>query len=128
MRFKSPEKETEYQDYVAINKDDPYSSAVVIYGENWAHLMESSIPEIATDEEVEQTLTANDFGKKSSHEADAEGITGFMYGCAVSALANFWKHGEGLRRWHNLKTQMKDEGTTANETGGVLNPAILMLG
>lgn len=56
------------------------------------------------------------------------GITGFMYGCAVSALAHCWKHGDELRRWHNLKTQIRNEGERANETGGVLNPALLSIG
>jgi len=39
-----------------------------------------------------------------------------------------WAHGEALRLWHNLKYQLRDEGEKANETGGVLNPALLNLG
>ena len=50
-----------------------------------------------------------------------------MYGCAVSALGLFWEHGEELRQWHNLKTQIKDEGEKANASGGVLNPALLTI-
>ena len=48
--------------------------------------------------------------KEASHLADSEGITGFMYGCAVSMLAQCWKHGEELRRWHNKDTQIGTEG------------------
>lgn len=59
---------------------------------------------------------------------DDDGITGFMYGCAVQMLAKSWKHGEALRRWHNKETQIGMEGDKANETGGVLNPALLSLG
>jgi len=33
-----------------------------------------------------------------------------MYGAAVAILSKVWKHGEELRRWHNLKTQIGDEG------------------
>jgi hypothetical protein len=51
-----------------------------------------------------------------------------MYGCAVSILAKCWQHGDQLRRWHNLKTQIRDEGERANESGGVLNPALLNIG
>lgn len=51
-----------------------------------------------------------------------------MYGCAVGMLAKAWKHGEDLRRWHNLKTQLANEGEKANEQGGVLNPALLRIG
>jgi len=32
-----------------------------------------------------------------------------------------------LRQWHNLKTQIKDEGEKANASGGVLNPALLTI-
>jgi deoxyribonuclease V len=49
-------------------------------------------------------------------------------GCAMSILSQVWVHGEQLRRWHNLKTQIRNEGEKANESGGVLNPALLSLG
>lgn len=69
-----------------------------------------------------------DTADRSSHTADYDGITGFMYGAAVSVLSGVWKHGEGLRRWHNLKTQIGNEGEKANAKGTVLNPAILDVG
>lgn len=98
---------------------DPYGGAVYVYAEQWARIMEGRI---ARGETVEQC--ADD----SSHVADTDGITGFMYGAAVGILAHCWKYGEALRRWHNLKTQIRDEGVKANASGGVLNPAILSLG
>jgi hypothetical protein len=60
-----------------------------------------------------------------SQAADDEGITGFMYGCAVGCLARAWVYGEALRRWHNKDTQIGTEGDKANASGGVLNPALL---
>lgn len=51
-----------------------------------------------------------------------------MYGCAVSILSQVWIHGEELRRWHNLDSQIGTEGEKANESGGVLNPAVLNIG
>ena len=69
-----------------------------------------------------------DIAKKASHEADTDGLTGFMYGCAVNVLAGVWKHGEALRKGHNLDTQISNEGEKANESGGVLNPAVLTTG
>jgi len=127
--------ETEYQEYVAKNAD-AYGSGVVEFTEAWAAIMEKSIAEGAADAEVlawlyEGTIgndKYSDNGHRSSHEADTSGITGFMYGCAVAALAHFWRHGEPLRRWHNKGTQIGTEGDRANETGGVLNPAILNIG
>ena len=48
-----------------------------------------------------------------------------MYGAAVFVLATCWEHGEELRRWHNVVTQIGTEGEEANKNGGVLNPALL---
>lgn len=110
--------EQEYADYKAKNTD-PYGGRVVSYGEDWANLMEARM---ANGEKIA------DIAKPTSHEADTDGITGFMYGCAVQALAHFWEYGEALRLWHNLDTQIKNEGEKANESGGVLNPALLNIG
>lgn len=107
--------ETEYAEYKAKN-NDPYGGAVVEYGEAWANLMEEKI---ATGGKIK------DIAKDASHTADSDGITGFMYGCAVQALSHFWEHGEALRLWYNLDTQIGNEGEKANESGGVLNSAIL---
>ncbi len=98
---------------------DGYGGAVITYSERWARLMQLEMSLGKTLEEV-----ADD----TSQIADLEGITGFMYGCAVATLANCWKHGEQLRRWHNLKTQIGTEGEKANEKGTVLNPALLSIG
>lgn len=103
---------------VNANKDF-YGSGVVRYAEKWAELMESRI---------DSGDTVGDCAKATSHDADTEGITGFMYGCAVSILSKVWKYGEELRKWHNLDTQINDEGIKANENGTVLNPAVLSIG
>ena len=101
---------------VEVNKDDSYSNAVTIYAESWADLMENRMAEGKSLAEV---------ADKASHDANVEGITGFMYGCAVSILSQVWEHGEELRCWHNLKMKLGKEGEKANESGGVLNPALL---
>jgi len=97
---------------------DSYGKGVVDYAERWADLMESRL-------NAGELLA--DIAEATSNEADTEGITGFMYGCAVSILAKCWVRGDELRRWHNLKTQIRDEGEQANKTGGVLNPALLTI-
>jgi len=63
----------------------------------------------------------------TSHKADTDGITGFMYGAAVETLANVWEHGEALRQWHNLETQIGTEGEEANKRGATLDPALLVI-
>jgi hypothetical protein len=98
---------------------DAYGGAVMAYAERWARLMEARM---AKGEKIAA------IADECSHLADIEGITGFMYGCAVSILAKVWKHGEALRLWHNRTSQLGDEGDKANESGGVLNPACLSIG
>jgi hypothetical protein len=108
--------EIEYAQWKKTNADCAYGSAVFKYAEAWANLMEAQMAEGAK---------LADIAKDTSHRADTQGITGFMYGMAVSILTKHWEHGEQLRRWHNLATQVNDEGEKANENGGVLNPAVI---
>lgn len=97
-----------YDDWKNKNSD-PYGSYIFRYAERWADMMEIYLE----DKEVK----VKDIAKKTSHDADTEGITGFMYGMAVSVLARCWAHGEELRKWHN--------GEYEHDGDGVVNPAIL---
>lgn len=103
---------------VAANTDG-YGGGVMSFAERWACLMEGRM---ANGDTLEACA------EEASYLANNEGITGFMYGCAVSILSQVWIHGDQLRRWHNLKTQIGNEGEKANASGGVLNPALLNIG
>lgn len=105
-----------WQQFVAKNCDDPYGLGVLTFAEYWARFMEGQIA---------AGYQLGDIATTCSEIADTDGITGYMYGCAVSILSLTWIHGEDLRRWHNKKTQFNGEGDKANEDGGVLNPALL---
>lgn len=98
---------------------DPYGARILSYAEDWANYMER---DMAAGKPLEECA------KASSHEADTDGITGFMYGAAVDVLAHAWEYGDALRRWHNLAVQIGNEGVKANESGGTLNPALLRIG
>ena len=115
-----PGGEEFWAEQVRVN-DDPYGGGILRYASEWATRMEARLA-ARPDEPF------GDMAKETSHEADDEGITGFMYGAAVAVLSKVWVHGEKLRRWHNKDTQIGNEGDKANETGGVLNPALLNLG
>lgn len=122
---RSPEKmtlkegsEEDWAKTVEINSDG-YGSGVIRFAERWARLMEGRLA---------AGITVENCADECSRTADNEGITGFMYGCAVGILSKVWAHGEELRSWHNLKTQIGTEGEKANENGGVLNPALLSIG
>lgn len=108
---------------------DPYGAGCVSYAESWALLLEEAIDRArAVLGEIDPAVVIRDQAKALSHEADYDGITGFMYGAAVAMLAQCWVHGDALRRWHNLDTQIGSEGVRANESGGVLNPALISVG
>uniref|UniRef100_A0A6M3JMF6 Uncharacterized protein n=1 Tax=viral metagenome TaxID=1070528 RepID=A0A6M3JMF6_9ZZZZ len=114
MKIKDAEAWKKWQD----NNTDYYGGECVRYAEAWADLME---------ERMKCGVTVADVAERASRHADTNGITGFMYGAAVAMLASSWEHGEELRKWHNLDCQRGTEGERANESGGVLNPAILTI-
>ena len=85
--------EQEYLDWKAKN-NDAYGRSIFGYAEAWADLME---------QEIKQGKEVKDIAQTTSDEADICGITGFMYGMAVSILSQCWVYGEELRKWHNGK-------------------------
>jgi hypothetical protein len=108
--------EDAWKKYVDGNKDFP---SIMHYAERWARLMEGRMSNGGTLEEC---------ADEASHLADSEGMSGSSYGYAVGVLSQCWIHGEQLRRWHNRSMQIGNEGDEANESGGVLNPAMLCIG
>lgn len=103
--------EQAYQNFVEINSDHGYSYAVVTYMNRWADMMET---------EMEKGKSLPDIARQTSFDANEEGITGFMYGCAVAALSDFWEYGEELRVWHNAQY--------GHQGDGVVNPAVFTVG
>lgn len=101
------------------NNQDGYGFGVYRFAARWASFMERDIA---------AGKALPDVARVTSSEADDEGITGFMYGAAVSVLSRVWERGDELRRWHNIDTQIGKEGERANEKGTVLNPALLSIG
>jgi hypothetical protein len=98
-----------WNDYVRVNTDG-YGKACVDYARNWARLMQKQMSDGAE---------LKDIAGACSHLADTEGITGFMYGAAVSMLSKCWLHGEELRKWHNKEYNHEGEG--------VVNPAMITI-
>ena len=100
--------------------DKGYGAVVIVFAEKLADLAEKFL-----DAGIEMKDIIAQCVKAVDHEFGNWGLTGFQYGAVVTTLAQTWEHGEELRRWHNLSTQIRDEGERANEDGGVLNPALL---
>ena len=53
------------------------------------------------------------------------GITGFMAGCVAEMVSKYHSRGEEFRKAWNKDNQIGDEGDRANDSGGILNPALL---
>ena len=105
--------EKEYKDWYDENSDR--MGGVCLYAERWAEMLENKI-ESSTEDTMKVIV---DNADRLSHEADVEGITGYIYGCAVSILSKYWKYGNYLRRWHNKKYKYNGDG--------VVNPAVLII-
>lgn len=101
-------KEQQWEEFVKVNSKDGYSLGIIRYTRKWANLMEIK---------MQEGCQLKDIANETSNTADTEGITGFMYGCAVKSLAEFWEYGEELRQWHN--------GVYGYKGKGVVNPAII---
>lgn len=65
---------------------------------------------------------------RADDEAQTGGITGFMAGCVASMISKCHSRGEEFRRKWNRDNQIGTEGDKANDSGGVLNPALLVVG
>ena len=114
MKIKKGLEET-YKNWYEKNTD-AYGRACFTYAERWAGLLEKEIEK--SEEETQKVIIK--CAEKLSHIADVEGITGYMYGCAVNILAQCWEYGEELRKWHNKEYGYEGEG--------VVNPAIITIG
>lgn len=64
---------------------------------------------------------------RADEEIETDGLTGFMAGCVAQMVSETHSRGEEFRRKWNCHCQISDEGEKANESGGVLNPAVLSL-
>ena len=110
LEFKDDEAKAKWEHWVEINSNDGYSFGVVKYARRWAKYMQHLM--------AKHNKSIYQIADKASHVTDIEGITGFMYGCAVAMLSECWKYGEELRRWHNKEWGQED-------CDGVVNPAVL---
>jgi hypothetical protein len=97
-----------------------YGACVIFFAQVWAEEMEERMVHGAGVEDVAKASASY-----ADHVMGRWGVTGFQYGAAVNILSQVWEHGEELRRWHNIDTQIDHEGEAANADGGVLNPAVI---
>lgn len=107
MEFKNKEI---WDKAVEVNKDDFYGKGIIDFANRWALLMEA---------EIAKGFKVADIAHETSNKADTDGITGFMYGMAVTLLSESWKYGDELAAWHNNKYNHKGDG--------IANPAVVII-
>lgn len=98
-----------WEDYKSKNQDF-YGHGTIAFAERWARLMQA---EIVAGKKLEDVTSVTE------RDADIDGITGFMYGFAVHILADCWKYGDQLRKWHNQKYGLSED------IEGTVNPSLL---
>lgn len=106
-------KEEHEQDYAILretNTKDFYSAGVIDYLERWADMME---------QEIENGSTVGEAAEQTRHIADTQGITGFMYGCAVQILCQYWEHGEQLDEWRNKEYECLGQNDPTSNTADI---------
>ena len=110
-------KPEDWQESVDKNKD-PYGDACVKVARRVMEILDEEPGEF----DCHKIIT------RADHEALGEadgGIPGFTAGAVASMVSHCHSRGEEFRRKWNLHTQIGNEGEKANESGGVLNPALL---
>src|SRR4030095_2156227 len=97
------------------NNTDGYGGACIKVARRAMEILDEQAGDFYKDELI----------KRADDESKAGGITGFMAGCVASMISKCHSRGEEFRRKWNHDNQIGDEGDKANESGGVLNPALL---
>lgn len=96
---------------------DPYGAACVRVARVAMEILDDAPDDFDPDDIIDK-----------ADDTTGEGITGFMAGCVVQMISGCHARGDEFRRKWNLKLQLGNEGEKANESGGVLNPALLNIG
>ena len=102
-----------WESYEKANTD-PYSKACVDVAREVMRLLDER-----------ESFDPHDIIREADKNIEAGGVTGFMAGAAAQMVSKCHSRGEEFRRAWNLDTQIGDEGAKANDSGGVLNPALL---
>lgn len=105
-----------WNSWVKANKD-PYGKCCVDVARQVMEILDKEPGDFDGDDLI----------NRADKEIKAGGITGFMAGCVAGMVSKAHSRGEEFRKKWNLSNQIGTEGEKANESGGVLNPALLTI-
>lgn len=114
IKMKLKDKKS-WNEWVEKN-DDPYGKTCVNVARRVMEILDDG-----------KDFDANEIICKADDDIQAGGITGFMAGCVAQMVSGCHERGEEFRRKWNKNNQINDEGDKANDSGGILNPAILTI-
>ena len=113
MNLKNSKK---WNNYVKKNTD-PYGKACVDVARRVMEILDENSP-----------FDPHTLICRANKDVNVAGITGFMAGCIAQMVSVCHTRGEEFRRLWNKDIGITDEdGDKANESGGVINPAILIM-
>ena len=100
------------------NNDDPYGKCAVDVARRTMEILDNGEPF-----DTHELICRAD---KEVHGGQGS-LTGFLAGAVASMVSECHERGEEFRSQWNVDNQCGDEGEKANESGGVLNPALLTI-
>ncbi len=102
-------------DKAVNNNKDPYGSACIKVAKRAMEILDEDPGDFDTHKLI----------CRADDESSAGGTTGYMAGAVASMVSVCHSRGEEFRKKWNHDNQIQDEGDKANESGGVINPALI---
>ncbi len=99
MQFKDRNSELIWTCFVYRNSKHFYNRSVAEYACRWAKYMQHLIET--------QNKTVSQIAENTSYICNIDGITGFQFNYALSALSELWLYGDELLQWYNNKYGIK---------------------
>ena len=105
-----------WDEYVVKSQDDAYNKCCIDVARKVMEILDEG-----------KEFKPHDIICKADHEIGVASITGFMAGCVAQMVSECHERGEEFRKQWNKDNQIKDEGDRANNSGGVINPAVISI-
>lgn len=99
MKFKDEKSGLMWTCFVRRNSTHFYNRSIVEYACRWARFMQYLIET--------QNKTVSQIAENTSYICNIDGITGFQFKYALSALSELWLYGDELLQWYNNKYGIK---------------------